>query len=318
MMRALFLLGLLGLSACQGIEGRAPTRDEFDPTGLPQRPPDETAPADNKAVEELLAQYAKRFSEGFPLYPNDEIRFSVLGNPDLGFEARVPTEGHINYPLIGKVQLVGRTVAEIQKEIAERLEKDFLVNPDVTILVKEYSKKKVYVLGAVAKPQDYELPSGRFATLLQTIAQAGGLLEDAAKHGVIIFRPRAIGSTERIAIPVNVVGLTRESKERDPIVLPDDIIVVPAREKAYVLGSVNRPGSFAVDADHGVSVAQGVSLAGGFTRIANDANVRLLRRGKDGTRQTYVINVARVVAGHPEEDAPLQPGDIVYVPESIF
>jgi polysaccharide biosynthesis/export protein len=305
---------LLLATSCQGLPGRPPSKAEFDPAGSdPGRP--EGAAVDAKTGDEILAQHTKRFRDGYPIYPGDELRFTVLGQADLTLEARVPAEGSINYPLIGKTTLAGRTLEEVRREVKERLEKDYLVSADVSVLVKEYARKRVYVLGAVAKPLDYEVPSGRLVTLLQAVAQAGGFLEDAAKHGVVIYRPRAVGSSERLAIPVDVSG-AREV--RDPLLLPDDIVFVPARERVYVSGQVAHPGAFVVNADHGLTASQAVSLAGGFTRIANDANVRLIRRLGDGGRRTFVLNLARVVAGHPEEDVPLQPGDTLFVPESVF
>jgi polysaccharide export outer membrane protein len=299
---------LLALAACQNVSGRAPTRDEFDPAG--GRPAPAAATADRKAAEELLAEAQKRFRDGYPIFPGDELRFAVMGQADLSFEARVPSDGAINYPLIGKVALAGRSLEEVRQEIKARLEKDYLVSAEVTLFVKEYSRKRVYVLGAVAHPLDYEVPSGRFVTLLQAVAQAGGFLEDAAKHGIVIYRAKAPGSPDRLAIPVPVDG--------DPLVLPDDLVFVPSRERIFVLGQVAHPGAFAAAADKGLTATQAISLAGGFTRVANDANVRLIRRGKDGARRTFVLDLARVLAGHADEDVPLQPGDLLFVPESIF
>jgi len=308
---------LLALASCGGeVIGRAPTGAEFDPSGMPPAAEKNVA-ADPKAAEELLAESAKRFRDGYPIYPGDELRFAVMGQADLTFEARVPSDGGINYPLIGRVALAGRPLEEVRKEIKARLEKDYLVTAEVTVFVKDYSKKRVYVLGAVARPLDYEIPSGRFVTLLQAIAQAGGFLEDAAKHGLVISRPRTAGSSERLSLPVNVVGV-QEGRDRDPLLMPDDIVFVPSREKVFVLGQVARPGAFVVDADKGLTASQAIALAGGFTRVANDSNVRLLRRAKDGSRLTYVLNLARVVGGHAEEDTRLQPGDLLFVPESVF
>lgn len=246
------------------------------------------------------------------------IKFSVLGNPDLSFAARVPSEGFITYPLIGKVVLVGRTTNEIREEVQKRLGEDFLVNPDVTVLIDEYGKKKVYILGSVAHPQDYELSNNRMITLLQAIAQAGGFTEDAEKNQVLIFRARSVGAQDRITLPVNVTRLTAPGLGRDPLVIPDDIIFVPAREKIYVLGQVQRPGAFTVSADQPTTVTAAISLAGGLTRISSEGSVRLIRKQKDGSSAAYLVNVARVLGGHPEDDAIVQPGDIIFVPESFF
>ncbi|HKS16888.1 MAG TPA: SLBB domain-containing protein, partial [Planctomycetota bacterium] len=289
---------LMGAS-CGGLSGDPPLSADFDPQAK------EGTPAADAEAQEILAKYARRFEAGYPVFPGDELRFGVLGQADLSFDVRVPADGSIHYPLIGKVALSGRTLEEIRREIRERLEKDYLVTAHVSVQVREYARKRVYVLGAVARPMEYEVPGAKFATLLQTLAQAGGFAADAAKHGVVIYRPREIGSTDRVAIAVSAVAV-QEGRARDPVVLPDDIIFVPSRESVYVLGQVARPGAFVTGADHGLTASQAVTMAGGFTRIANESNIRLIRRAADGSRKTFVLDLARVVGGHPQEDVPLQ------------
>jgi len=305
------------LTSCGGPSGNAPTPSDFDPAAAGVASSEEPAPARDAASEELLARQAKRLTAGYPVFAGDELRFDVMGQADLSFAIRVPADGAIHYPLIGRVALAGRTLEEIRAEVRERLEKDYLVAAQVTVQVREYSKKRVYVLGAVAHPMEYEAPSAKFTTLLQMISQAGGFAADAAKHGVIIYRPREIGSPDRVAISVSALRV-QEGRDRDPVVLPDDIVFVPSRENVYVLGQVARPGSFVVGADHGLTASQAVSLAGGFTRIADESSVRLIRRSTDGSKKSFVIDLARVVGGHPGEDVPLQPGDVLFVPESFF
>lgn len=297
---------LLLSASCSDLAGRAPTRNEFDAAERGGRPPGEKSPLVNADSQGLL-DYT---GDGNVLHSGDGLRFTVLGQADLSFEAKVPADGAIPYPLIGKVALSGRTPEEVRLDIKDRLEKDYLVSADVTVLVMEYSKRFVHVVGAVPKPVVCEVPGGRSMTLLQAITQAGGFSEEAAKHSIVIYR-------KGMAIPFNAAPL-EEGRGRDPVLMPDDIVLVPAREKVYVLGQVGRPGAFVVDADRGLTASQAIALAGGVTRIANDANVRLLRRDKAGIRQTYVLNLARVVNGRPQEDVPLQPGDLLFVPESVF
>lgn len=309
---------LLVSASCGGlVGGRPPSKGEYDPTAAGARTADDALAVDDAASKEILERYAARFKAGYPVFPGDELRFAVLGQDDLSFEVRVPADGAIHYPLIGRVALAGRTLEEIRLDVGERLEKDYLVSAHVSVQVREYSRKRVYILGAVARPMEYEVPSAKFVTLMQTIAQAGGFAADAAKHGVIIYRQRDIGSPDRVAIAVSAAGV-QEGRDKDPVVLPDDIVFVPARESVYVLGQVARPGAFTAGADHGLTASQAISLAGGVTRIANESNIRLIRRLANGTRKTFVLDLARVVGGHPEEDVPLQPGDVLFVPESFF
>jgi polysaccharide export outer membrane protein len=317
MVRRLLPWSLLVIASCGGMRGRAPTRADFDPAVAGSRPAHEVQLPENQEVGEILDRYERALVNGYPIHSGDDLRFAVQGQSDLTFEARVPQDGAIQFPLIGKVALAGRIPEQVRLDIKGRLEKDYLVSADVTVQVKEYSRTRVYVLGAVAKPLEGDIPGGRSVTLLQAIAQAGGFREDAAKHGVVIYRLREAGATARVAIPFSMAAL-HEGRGRDPILMPDDIVLVPSREKVFVLGEVARPGAFDSDADHGLTAAQAISLAGGFTRIANDSTVRLLRRDKSGARRAYVLNLARVAEGRPEEDVPLQPGDLLFVPESLF
>ena len=315
MVRRLPAWMILLTASCGGLGGNPPTSADFNPEGTAALEP---APGvEDAASREILENYAKKFSAGYPVFPGDELRFAVLGQADLSFDTRVPADGAIHYPLIGRLALAGRTLEEIRNEVRERLEKEYLVSAQVSVQVREYVRKRVYVLGAVAKPMEYEVPSAKFVTLLQAVAQAGGFAADASKHGVVIYRPKEIGSADRIAISVSAARV-QEGRDRDPVVLPDDVIFVPARESVYVLGQVARPGALTVGADHGLTASQAISMAGGFTRIASESDVRLLRRAANGSRKTFVIDLARVVGGHPEEDVPLQPGDVLYVPESFF
>ncbi|MBI4566679.1 MAG: polysaccharide biosynthesis/export family protein [Planctomycetes bacterium] len=293
------------MASCQDLPQRMPTL------------PESTSAAMRPSEEEPRVASDEGLGKAYLIHPGDELRFVVLGQPDLSFDARVPADGAIDYPLIGRLRLAGRTPEEARGELAERLGKDYLAAPEVSIFVKEYARRYVYILGAVSAPREYEVPNGGFVTLLQIITRSGGFLEDAAKHSVSIFRRREEGSPGRMTISVNVRQI-QEGLDRDPTLLPGDIVFVPAREKVYVLGQVARPGAFVVDADHGLTAHQAISLAGGFTRIANDANVRLIRRDQKGARMLYVLNLANVANGRPEDDVPLQPGDLLFVPESFF
>jgi len=301
---------LLLTVSCSDLGGRAPVETEFDPAFKGDPQPGEKPSVENAELQSTSEAYEKRYEHGYPIHSGDELRFTVLGQAELSFEAKVPADGALSYPLIGQVALIGRTPEEVRLEIKERLDKDYLASSDVSVLVKEYSKKVVHVLGAVARPVICEVPGGRYVTLLQAVTQAGGFTEDAAKHSIVVFRRGQ-------AYLFNAAPLER-GLGRDPVLLPDDIVLVPARERVYVMGQVAHPGAFVADADRGLSASKAVALAGGFTRIANDENVRLLRRDKAGLQQTYVLDLRAVVSGKPQDDVPLQPGDLLFVPESVF
>src|SRR5688572_27825507 len=128
---------LLALAACQSVSGRPPEDKDYDPKGESSLPDAVPAPFGEAPVH------------GLAIYPDDELRFAVVGQGDLSFDAKVPADGSIHYPLIGPVTLAGRTIDEIRLDIKERLEKDYLVDAQVTIQVRSYAPKRIYVLGAV-------------------------------------------------------------------------------------------------------------------------------------------------------------------------
>lgn len=303
-------LVLVLLAACSSVSGNPPEPKDYEPKGFQSNAPDGPKPLSVEESRAILNEYRGLSDRGFPVYPDDELRFTVLGQPDLTLEAKVPAEGTIYYPMIGQVTLSGRSLDEIRQDIKTRLEKDYLVSAQASVQVRAYAPKRAFVHGAVGRAGECEIPSGRFATLMGTVAQAGGFAEDAALHGVLIYRMRESG---RIALTVDVVAM-----DFDPVLLPNDVVFVPSRERVYVYGHVARPGGFVVPANKVLTATQVIALAGGYTRIANESNVRLSRQMKTGTRQNFVLDLTRVRDGKPEEDRPLQPGDILFVPESVF
>ena len=114
---------------------------------------------------------------------DDLLNIAVYENDDLATLARINGEDKIAMPLIGEITVGGLTVRKAEQEIAARLADGFLLNPSVSIFVKEYHSKKVTILGEVDKPGLYEL-SGN-ATLLEIISQAGGLTDKAGNEALV-------------------------------------------------------------------------------------------------------------------------------------
>ena len=118
--------------------------------------------------------------------------------------------------------------------------------------------------------------------------------------------------------PQQVARLIRERLIEEKI-LNDPAVVVSVKEyvskRVTLLGEVAKPGSFPVSP--GLTLIQAVSLAGGFTSIANKEQVHLTRAAKNGGTNTVVLDIAAITEGNAP-DIPLQPGDRIYVKERIF
>ena len=93
----------------------------------------------------------------YTIGPRDVLGITVWGQADLSRDYGVDPDGFIPFPLIGRVKAAGSTPKELAGELTELLGKDYLVNPQVIVWVKEYLSQKVQVLGAAEKPGVYYL-----------------------------------------------------------------------------------------------------------------------------------------------------------------
>lgn len=159
----------------------------------------------------------------YRISPNDLIHIKVYQEDDLETKIRVSADGSATFPLLGAVQLGGRTVDEATALIRRELARDYLVNPQVTLVVLEYSKKRFTVLGQVQKPGSFEIPSEEMVYFPQAIALAGGFTRIAKKGKVSITRQSG-GKATTIYIDA-----TSRSAIGDPQtfqILPGDTITV--------------------------------------------------------------------------------------------
>jgi len=147
-------------------------------------------------------------AEVLPVGVGDHLQVVVHNETDLTVKEKVGTHGTINMPLVGSVQVVGRTPDEIASEIAVALEDGYLVEPQVRVAIDKY--RPFYIRGNVETAGAYEYVIG--LTVSQAIAIAGGLTPRAASRGWFLTRGP---EKERFDI-------TAESK-----VLPGDVIEIP-------------------------------------------------------------------------------------------
>jgi polysaccharide export outer membrane protein len=293
---ALFILSCCGFGAVANGTAAEPT----PPTGA-------AIPA---AVPELTTKLSD-----YRIYAGDLLVVSVFDHPDLSLEVRVPGDGRLAYPLIGDLaNLIGRTMGELQQELVTRLEKDYITRAVITISVKEFGVRECFVMGQVTKPGAVALNPLHQVSALQAIGLAGGLNNDANSAGAMVLRddPAKPGFKITLPIPYTVESVRTGA---DIILIPGDVVVVPRLDRAYVIGQVNRSGAVDLPSGAGVTVSKAVSLAGGFTRFANESNVQLVRVGVPAKS----VDVQAILAGKEgAEDPVMRPGDTVFVPASRF
>lgn len=161
---------------------------------------------------------------------NDVLEFLFFKNVELNQTRTVGPDGAIALQLIGAVQVVGRTVDEITAEVTSLYSKE-LVNPQVTVAVKEFSGLKVYVGGEVVLPGIQIYRGG--LTALQAVVVAGGFKPTARVDEVLLIRQ---GPDGKPAGTFHDLGRVLKHAEfgRDVTLVPTDIIFVPRSRIANV------------------------------------------------------------------------------------
>lgn len=152
--------------------------------------------------------------------PLDLLEIKVFQVGDMDREIRVNTSGFISLPLIGALQAGGKTVQELEHEIAEKLSQAYLQSPQVSVFVKEFTSQRITLEGAVKKPGIFPI-TGR-TTLLQAVALSEGLDPLADPRTVVVFRTI---DGQRMAALFDLV-LIRAGEAEDPRIYGDDVIVV--------------------------------------------------------------------------------------------
>ncbi len=161
--------------------------------------------------------------EDATLGPGDTFEVRVYRQEDMSGVYEVSTEGTISFPLIGVVEVAGKTPAQVEREIHERLADGYLRDPNVSVLVKESKSKSISVLGEVSKP--ITLPFMEGMTVIDAIAKAGGFTAMARKNAVTVTR-NIDGKTTRYTIPAGDIG---NGKAANFYIRPGDVVSIPRR-----------------------------------------------------------------------------------------
>lgn len=238
----------------------------------------------------------------------DELKISVYGDDALDKTQIVRPGGKISFPFIGEIMASGLTAGELSAQLTERLAR-YVKDPGVTVIVSKYNSKKISVLGQVRVPGLLRLVSD--VDLLQGVAIAGGLTENADLQGALLVRDAQI-------VPVDFVALFKRGDLSQNLTLHGgDVVLIPniQDKKVFVLGEVSRPHTLVLRP--GVTLLEAVAQAGGFTRDAKKTSVMVVRGGlADPTLLT--VDIDKLTRGEGPRDMALEPGDVVYVPRTFI
>lgn len=290
-----------------------------------------------------LASRARTEPVDIPIGAGDLVHIDVFGVPDLSRDVRVSQTGDISFPLLpGLIHVAGLDVFQLQNKMAQLLVENGLVShPQVSVIVKERNSQPISIVGAVRHPMVYQ--AVRPTTLLQVLAEAGGIGDDAGGD-VIITRPAHPGSQmddpkapatssdppgddppgadppapAPQTITVNLQELLDSGISKDVPVRGGDVIRVPTAGIVYVIGSgISQPGGYVLQG-HGqnVTILRVVALAHGLTSFAKaDSSVILRTNPVTGKREEIRVRIKQIEK-NKVPDVPVLSNDILYIPDS--
>jgi len=271
------------------------------------------------------AQY-QASTEAYVLGADDQIVIRAFEAEEISDKpVVVGPDGLISLPLIGRLPAGGRSVRELEKDIASKLSR-IIQHPSVSITITEYRSQPVSVLGEINNAGVLRLHGE--TTLLETLSLAGGLKQDAG------YRVRIVRRLEEGPIPLAGAGpdstgrfnvadvsvkdlLEARHPENNIVVKANDVITVPRGQLVYVVGEVNRAGGFILNEQETMSVLQAISHAEGLKSSAAAAKARVLRPiGGTADKEEIMVDVARVLRG-AAPDLRLRPDDVLFIPNNV-
>ena len=218
--------------------------------------------------------------------PTDVLSIRVFDEPQLSCDCTVDSDGSITFPLVGRVAVGGKTLREAETTLTNLLRGGYVLRAQVSVEVKNYRSRSIFVLGEVRTPGKYSIDAE--VTLLEVIANAGSLTPTA---GNTIIVQRQKDPTAPVTGPasqetgVEILRISyddlREGRLRSNIVLQDgDTLFIPEAERFYVTGYVRSPGAYPLKPN--MTVQQAIAQAGGLTERGTFRRLKILRKDKDG------------------------------------
>jgi polysaccharide export outer membrane protein len=262
------------------------------PAGPPAQaqPPAPTAPTAARPTDYLVG-------------PQDVIRITVYGEPQLSGPIHVDADGTFPFQYISRVKAEGLTTAQIGASLVKALGDGYLRNPQVSVEVLEYHSQSVFVTGEVRAPNKYAVRGD--STLMDVLTLAGSLLPTAGTYVLITHAKQGTGplgpaSADLASADLRVSLRDIQTGKAQNIKVQDgDTIYVPRAERIFVLGAVRNSG--AITYEEGMTIFQAVSLAGGITE--KGANRFAIRRVVKGQMKEFDVKPEDLV----------EPGDYVVV-----
>ena len=244
-----------------------------------------------------------------PLTPGTLLEMRVYRIPEMSGTLRVDESGQIAVPLLGKVNVLGKTPAQLQVELASQFAlQGLLVAPQINLDVLQYAVESTTVLGEVQMPGRIALQAPK--PLPSVLAMAGGETIAAGSDIEIQHIPRPGGQAARTE-HVEYMRDTSPDSAGNAIVYPGDTVFVRRAGIVYVLGAVTRPGGYLMVDRGSLDLTQAVALAQGTTLIASTRTVWIVRK-QQGNIVEIPVEYSKVIEGKIVSPV-LQSEDVLYV-----
>ena len=236
------------------------------------------------AVQEPVATPQTTAAAAYVVGPGDILEVTVIDQADVSRSTTVQPDGRFTMPLLGDIEVAGKTVAEIQRIITEALSKDFLVNPQVEVRVREYASQFALVLGEVMNPGRRALRGG--TRLIDVLIESGGFRPGASGE-ILVQRTDGTfpGGEKAIRFRLgNTAGMSEKDRTNAELPLKNgDVVTAAPKYFVTVDGEVARPGRVLVEND--LTLLGVIAESGGLAKFAS-SKVRIIRKKTEGVDLT--------------------------------
>lgn len=304
---------------------KAPDASVNSAAGETTNPPSTAADNEKTAAVNLLNN---RIGPNYLIGPEDILTIDVFDVPELSkFDVQVGNDGTITVPLVGAVKAAGLTQAQLRDDLAQEWGRKYLNHPQVTLYLKEFKSRPVYVVGSVAKPGVYYMTGRR--TLVEVLAMAGGLAGGGSGAGKELFVERASGfedlpqqdgisqiAPDKVSVQLKKL-LYSEDSALNIELKPFDTVSVSRPGIVYLAGAFNRPGGYILTDKDTITVLEAVAMAGGIGGNARTSEAKIIRRSSESaiSGTTIPIDLRKIMRGK-SPDLVLAANDIFLLPNS--
>jgi polysaccharide biosynthesis/export protein len=266
---------------------------------------------------------------GYQIGVGDILDIHVNDEEDISGRYQVDQDGKVKVSLLSSpIPAAGSTTFQLSSRLRDELKnQNILRDPSVTVLILREMTQNVSVLGAVLHPGVYAIEKP--TTVVEVISLAGGLAPNAGNSLTITHHSDAgapgdsnssasTNPASPTSVNVNVTELlSAKDRSANIPVHAGDVITVNTAPVVFVVGSVGRPGAFAVqDRRAQMTVLQAVAMAEGPTPTASLGKTIIIRQSTSTSeRQEIPIDLKKVMRGK-DKDQVLEANDILFVPQS--